>query len=67
VSKVEKRLKQYRQKAEELLAVAEDMKDPDSRRNMLDVAENYMRLAGALRTRVKARRAAKKAAKRNGG
>lgn len=65
VSKVEKRLKEYRKKAEELRALAAHMHDPDSRGNMLDVAENYMRLATSLRARVKEKRAAKKAEKRS--
>lgn len=66
MSKVEKRLKEYRKKAEELRALAAGMHDPESRKSMLDVAEDYSRLAGSLRTRVKEHRAAKKAGKRNG-
>jgi hypothetical protein len=65
VSRVEKRLKEYRKKADELRALAAVMHDPESRNSMLDVAENYTRLAGSLRTRVKEHRAAKKAEKRN--
>lgn len=66
MSKVEKPLKEYRKKAGELRALASDMHDPESRKNMLDVAENYHRLASSLRSRIKEKRAAKREQQRGG-
>lgn len=44
----EDRLKDYRQRAEELRAIAEGMTDSQNRKLLLGVADEYLRMAQAL-------------------
>lgn len=44
----EDRLKDYRQRAEELRTIAESMDDPQNKKLLHGVAEDYLRMAQAL-------------------
>lgn len=48
MEKFESRAERYRQRAEELLAMAEDFKDPGSRKMLLTIAEEYIAMASSI-------------------
>jgi len=46
------RMRRYRDRAEECRAHAAEMKDPDARAGLIQVAESYERMAGAIEAKL---------------